>query len=385
MKVDFYQHRLRRSDADSIADVLATPFLTTGKVGAGVEAQLVDYFGVPYALLFNSWTNGAFALMLALDLKPGDEVIVPAMTFIASANIVELTGAKIVLVDVDPDTFLLSPDAVAQAVTPNTRVVIPVHLYGQMVDVAGMRHAIDRASAPGQKVYLVEDCAHCFEGQRDGYRPGKHSDAAVFSFYATKNVTCGEGGAVILKDAELQQRLRETRLHGMSAIAADRFSGGRYNHWDMNRLGTKGNLPDILAALLPRQIENIDEFLPVREAVARRYLDAIADIAIETPARIQGCVHAWHLFAIGVPAKKRDQCIDVLNGAGVPVTVNYRALPDLTYYGSQYPESLSACPIAVQWGRKTLTLPFYPNMPQDQQDHIIDVLRKKVAPLLCAW
>ena len=382
MKVDFYKHRLNRDDADAVADVLATPFLTTGKVCAGVENQLAAYFDVPHAMLFNSWTNGAFALMLALDLKPGDEVIVPAMTFIASANIVELTGATTVLVDVDPSTYLLTPEAVAKAITPRTRAVIPVHLYGQMVDVQGMRAAIDRAKAPGQSIYLIEDCAHCFEGQRDGYRPGRHSDAAIFSFYATKNVTCGEGGAVILNDPALRDVLRETRLHGMSAIAADRFSGGRYNHWDMHRLGTKANLPDLLAALLPRQIETIDAILPQRARVAQRYLDGLDGLPIRTPALLDGCIHAWHLFVIGVAADQREACIAALNDAGVSVTVNYRALPDLAYYARQYPDAGDRCPVSVAWGRQTITLPFYPDMPEDQQDHVIDVLRTRVVPLL---
>src|SRR5215813_11926027 len=139
MKIDFYRHDLQPSDVDRIAKVLATPFLTTGQVSRGVEAQLRNYFSVPHACLVNSWTNGALAVLLAMDLEPDDEVIVPAMTFIASANVVLLAGAKVVFADVDPATLLLTPELVEPLVTPNTRAVIPVHLYGQMCDIRAFR------------------------------------------------------------------------------------------------------------------------------------------------------------------------------------------------------------------------------------------------------
>lgn len=275
MKVEFYRHGLGADDATEMSKVVTSAFLTTGRISHAVEDQLCEYFDVPHAVLVNSWTNGALALLMAMGIGPGDDVIVPAMTFIASANIVELLGATTVLVDVDPATLLVTPAAMAAAVTPRTKAAIPVHLYGQMVDIVALRKALDAVSRPGQHIHIVEDCAHCFEGRLNGSRPGAHSDAAVFSFYATKNVTCGEGGAVILRDAGLHALLKETRTHGMSAMAINRFAGGKYNHWDMERLGTKANLPDLLAALLPRQISTIDERLPQRQAVAQRYRNAL--------------------------------------------------------------------------------------------------------------
>ena len=146
MKIDFYRHSLTPEDATAVAKVLGTPFLTTGKVCEVVEAQLREYFSVPHAILVNSWTNGALATLLAMGIGPGDEVIVPAMTFIASANVVELTGAKTVFADVDPETLLLMPDELAKHITSRTRAVIPVHLYGQMVDIPGMRRGARRPS-----------------------------------------------------------------------------------------------------------------------------------------------------------------------------------------------------------------------------------------------
>ncbi|WP_051131393.1 DegT/DnrJ/EryC1/StrS family aminotransferase [Pseudaminobacter salicylatoxidans] len=167
MKVDFYRHALSEADASAVAAVLATPFLTTGKVCSSVERQLESYFAVPHALLVNSWTNGALAVLLAMDLQPGDEVIVPAMTFIASANVVHLAGGTPVFVDVDPRTLLMTPEHVEKAVTPRTRAVMPVHIYGQMCDMKGIRAALRRARPAGGEPVLIEDCAHCFEGTRD--------------------------------------------------------------------------------------------------------------------------------------------------------------------------------------------------------------------------
>ncbi len=382
MHVPFYRHGLTAKSAERVAAVLDSPFLTTGQVCTAVEAQLCGYFGVPHATLVSSWTSGATATLMAMGVGPGDEVIVPAMTFIASANVVELLGARSVLVDVDPATQLMTAEAVGSAITPRTKAVMPVHLYGQMADIAAIRSAIDASAAAAQKIWLLEDCAHCFEGTLNGIRPGAHSDAAVFSFYATKNVTCGEGGAVITRDAGLHGRLLETRLHGMSAIAAKRFEGGKYNHWDMNRLGIKANLPDLLAALLPDQIATIDARLPNRIALAKTYETALEGGPFRILTRVPGCVSAEHLFVLGIPGGKRDDAIAVLNAAGIGVTVNYLALPALTYYRARYPDAASQCPNAMAWGDETLSLPLFPGLTDDEQQHVIAMLKSKVAPLI---
>ncbi len=379
MKVDFYRHQLSADDGDAIKDVIASPFLTTGKVATQVERQLESYFRCPHALLVNSWTNGALAVLLAMDLGPEDEVIVPAMTFIASANVVVLAGARVVFADVDPDTLLLTAECVAPHVTSRTRAVIPVHLYGQMCDIVGMREMLDHHASASAHIAIIEDCAHCFEGEREGLKPGEVSDCAVFSFYATKNVTCGEGGAIITRDASLHGRMLETRLHGMSAIAIDRFAAGRYNHWDMRRLGTKANLPDLLAALLPRQIAEVDAVLPERARLANLYRSRFAGGPLRLVAQQQACKSAEHLFVIGVPGGQRDQAIAALNHAGVAVTVNYRAVPDTTYYSKQ---PLTAdIPVARLWGEQTISLPLFPGLTETEQAHVINAVIEKVYPL----
>lgn len=376
MQVPFYIHSLDSSSAASVEAVLSTAFLTSGSVGRGVEAQLCEFFGTDHALLTNSWTNGAIATLLALDIGPGDEVIVPAMTFVATSNVVELVGARPVFVDVDPDTLLLRPEDVAAHVTPRTRAVIPVHLYGQMVDMAALRAAV------GDDIALIEDAAHCFEGRLRGDTPGRHSDAAIFSFYATKNVTCGEGGAIVTRRGDLHERLMQTRLHGMSAGAIDRMRKGSYRHWDMACLGTKANLPDLLAALLPDQISGIRDRLALRNAVGERYRNALSNLGFRMQAAIPGCENAWHLLPIHVPPSVRDDVIGILNSEEIGVTVNYQSVPSMTYYREKYGFTDSDFPVSQEWGGGTLSLPLYPGLGEAEQDFVLDVLRDRVAPLL---
>jgi UDP-4-amino-4-deoxy-L-arabinose-oxoglutarate aminotransferase len=374
--MQFYRHGLSSADAKGIAEVLDTPFLTSGSVGKKVESQLCEFFGQPHALLVNSWTNGALAALLAMDVGKGDEVIVPAQTFIATANMVELVGAKPVFVDVDPDTLLMTPEKTAKAVTARTKLVMPVHMYGQMCDMKGLRAALPKS------VRILEDCAHCFEGTRDSEPPGTHSDLAIFSFYATKNVTCGEGGAIVTGDGALYAILQQTRLHGMSAIAADRFKSGQYRHWDMARLGVKANLPDLLAALLPGQIATIRERLPARTALVERYRDAFANLPIRQAKLDPGAVSAHHLFPIHVKPAKRDEAIAALNAAGVPVTVNYRSVPTLTYYREKYGYGPADFPVSHEWGEGEITLPLWPGMPDADIEKVIETVKSAVVPLV---
>lgn len=378
MNVPFYRHDLTADDAGAVANVLQSPFLTSGNVGRAVEERLCEYFGTKHALLVNSWTNGAAAVLLALDIAPGDEIIVPAQTFIATANVAELIGAKAVFIDVDPATLLMRPDLVRAAVTPRTRAIIPVHLYGQMVDIAALQEVLsDRPD-----IVIIEDAAHCFEGELNGEKPGMRSGCAIFSFYATKNVTCGEGGAVVTNDTALYERLLQTRMHGMSAGAIDRFKLGGYRHWDMEKIGMKANLPDLLACLLPSQIDTIDARLPRRDDLFAVYERAFADTPIRLPVTIGNSRHARHLFVMHVPPAIRDEAIRVLGEHGVGVTVNYRAVPTVTYYKKKYGFTPGSYPVSETWGAGTISLPLFPSMTAEEQGHVIDTVRSKIVPMI---
>jgi dTDP-4-amino-4,6-dideoxygalactose transaminase len=378
-QVPFYRHGLGPADAEKIAKVLATPILTSGNVGKAVEVQIAQFFGTNYAGLTSSWTNGALAALLALDIGPGDEVIVPAMTFISSANIAEMLGAKPVFIDVEPDTLLMSLDALPEAVTPRTKVIVPVHIYGQMLDMRRLRSVLAGLGRPDIKI--VEDSAHCFEGRYEDYGPGNKSDIALFSFYATKNVTCGEGGAFVCDSEDLYQKMMQTRLHGMSASAVDRYQKGSYRHWDMARLGTKANLPDLLAALLPNQIATIREQLPLRQALAARYEQKLHGTPIRIAAVCHQVVSARHIFPIHVKPTVRDQAIALLNEAGIGVAVNFRSVPTMTYYRKKYSYRPRDFPVSYEWGEGEITLPMFPSMTQEEQDYVIEVVRDRIVPL----
>ena len=378
MQVPFYRHSLAPENSKYVAQVLETPFLTSGPIGKEVEAQLSEYFDVKHAKLVNSWTNGAVATLLALDIGPGDEVIVPAMTFIATANVVELVGAKPVFIDCDPDTLLVTPELIKAAITKNTKAVIPVHMYGQMCDIKGIKNILPK----DQKISIIEDCAHTFEAKFNGDRPGKYSDVSIFSFYATKNVTCGEGGAIITNDERLFDRILQAILHGMSAGAADRFKAGQYKHWGMEHLGTKANLPDLLACFLPDQIRSVDERLSFREELANKYEDKLLGSKIVIPKSAKQITHSRHLFPIGVGAKVRDEALLALGAANIGATVNYRSVPSMTYYKNKYSFNGSEFPVSQAWGEGTLTVPLFPGMTNDEQDYVIDVLLNKIEPMI---
>ena len=374
MNVPFYRHSLTPDNSKHVEEVLKSPFLTSGPIGKEVESQICTYFNVSHAKLVNSWTNGAVATLLALDIGPGDEVIVPAMTFVATANVVELVGAKPVFIDCDPDTLLVTPELIKAAITERTRAVIPVHMYGQMCDVK----AISEILPPGQNISIIEDCAHSFEAKFNGERPGKHSHAAIFSFYATKNVTCGEGGAIITNDANLYDRITQAILHGMSAGAADRFKTGLYKHWGMEHLGTKANLPDLLACFLPNQIKTIDERLIIRERIAQKYETSFSSTKIRFPKKLDGTVHSRHLFPINVGGNVRDNVLVALGDANIGVTVNYRAVHMTGYYAKKYGFSENDFPISSSWGNGTLSIPLFPGLTSEEQDYIIEILVRKI-------
>jgi UDP-4-amino-4-deoxy-L-arabinose-oxoglutarate aminotransferase len=378
MQVPFYRHSLSPENAQLVAKVLETPFLTSGPIGKEVEAQLCEYFDAKHAKLVNSWTNGAVATLLAMDIGPGDEVIVPAMTFIATANVVELVGAKPVFIDCDPETLLITPELIKDAITKKTKALIPVHMYGQMCDVKAIKEILPK----NPKIFIIEDCAHTFEAKFNGERPGKHSDAAIFSFYATKNVTCGEGGAIITNDSNLFERIIQAVLHGMSAGAADRFKAGQYKHWGMEHLGTKANLPDLLACFLPEQIRTVDSRLKERETIAQRYESALKNTKIRYPKKIDYIVHSRHLFPIHVGSQNRDKVLLTLGESNIGATVNYRSVHSMSYYSKKYGYQENDFATSFLWGNGTLSIPLFPGMTAAEQDYVIDVLVNKIDKMI---
>ena len=203
--------------------------------------------------------------MLAYGIGPGDEVITTPMTFIATANAVIHAGATPVFVDVEPETGNINANLIENAITSRTKAILPVHLYGQMCDMKKIRKIADK-----NHLVVIEDAAHAIEVNRDEIRPGELGDAACFSFYPTKSITSGEGGAIATNNEGISEKLTKLRLHGMSKGAAERYSR-RYEHWDMEMLGWKYNMDNIQAALLLNQLEHVEEFRDRREEICQKY------------------------------------------------------------------------------------------------------------------
>jgi UDP-4-amino-4-deoxy-L-arabinose-oxoglutarate aminotransferase len=243
-------------------------------------------------------------------------------------------------------------------------------MYGQMCDVKAIKDILPK----DRNISVIEDCAHTFEAKFNGERPGRYSTAAIFSFYATKNITCGEGGAIITNDTKLYDRITQSILHGMSAGAADRFKAGQYKHWGMEHLGTKANLPDLLACFLPEQIKAVDQRLFIRENLAQNYEISLENSGIKIPKISEKVTHARHLFPIFVGEQKRDLVLDFLGRSNVGATINYRTVPLLNFYKSKYDLKPEDFPHSYSWGEGTLTLPLFPSILKEEQDYVIKVL-----------
>lgn len=368
-KVPFFMHDLGRAELEAIAEVLANPILTTGEWVARFEQRFAEYLGVRHALGVTSCTGALHLSLVALGIGPGHEVITTPMTFIATSTAIIEAGARPVFVDVEAETGNLDASLVEAAITEHTRAIMPVHLYGQMCDMRALRAIADRYG-----LAIIEDAAHCVEGKRDGVAPGQLGETACFSFYATKNLTCGEGGALVTNDSDLYEKLRLLRLHGMNKNANDRHKEG-YKHWDMTTLGWKYNMDNIQAAMLLPQMDRLDENWRRRRELAEQYQANLWDIpSLSWPKVLDGVTHSWHLFPVWIGNGLRDVVIEKLQADGISVMVNYRAIHLLSYFRESFGFQPGDFPVAEQIGDASLSLPFYPNMPQASVDIVVDAL-----------
>jgi dTDP-4-amino-4,6-dideoxygalactose transaminase len=375
-RIPFFRHDLGRVELDMVARVLAQPILTTGAFVEEFEAALADYLQVKHVLAVTSCTGAMHMSLLALGIGPGDEVITTPMTFIATATAILEAGATPKFVDVEPDTGNIDPEQVEAAITPRTKAILPVHLYGLMVDMPALKRIADKHA-----LAIVEDAAHCLEGRRDGARPGSHAATACFSFYATKNVTCGEGGALATNDSALYEKLKLLRLHGMTKNAYDRFREG-YRHWDMSLLGWKYNMSNIEAAILLPQLQRLARKLDERQALAARYVERLNGIpGVRIPAQAAGreSVHAHHVFPVWIESKDRDAVVTALQQAGVEVVVNYRPVHLTEYFRKAYGHADGDFPVAERLGDQCISLPYYPSMPLPDVDIVAARMERIVA------
>ena len=373
MKVEFYRHQLGEANLKRFAQVMNTIFLTTGDEVALFEKKFSEYLGEKYVIGLTSATAGLQLSLLALGLGSGDEVITTPMTFVATPLSIMHANVTPVFVDVEADTGNLDVNLVERAITPKTKAIMPVHLYGQMVDMVNLKRV-----AQDHNLSIIEDAAHCLEGIRDNIRVGQASEVTCYSFYATKSITCGEGGAVSTSNEQLQELIQKLRLHGMSRDALHRYTK-LYHHYDVDIEGWKYNMSNLQAALLIDQIDEIEPRRQLRERLADYYRASFTGCqGLEMPTLRPGVKQGHHLFTIWVDPDKRDHILWALQEQGVGVAVNYRACHLYTLFRRQYGCQEGDFPHAERIGNRTISLPLYASLRDEEVEYVAETVKRVV-------
>lgn len=372
-KIEFYKHNLSLQDKQECLKVLNSLFLTTGEAVKKFELKFAHYLGLKYVVGVTSCTDALFLALKYLQIGKDDEVITTPLSFIATANVIEYCGAKPVFVDVEEETGNIDANLIEKAITPKTKAIIIVHLYGQMCDIKKIRKIADKYG-----IKIIEDSAHCIEGERNGVKPGALGDFACFSFYATKNITSGEGGAIACQNGKAYEWFQKARLHGMSKNAADRYSK-KYEHYDMEFLGYKCNMSNIQASLLLNQLDRIEKISERKEKIAMIYNKAFSKNShLKLLKVLPESKHARHLYTVLVIPQKRDEYLHKLQEKGIGVAVNFRPIHLMKYYMKKYRYKVGDFAIAEKIGNSTISLPFYPKLTKEEIDCVISTVNSIV-------
>ena len=372
-RIEFFHHDIDEKDIGRVNSVLRSIFLTTGKEVEEFEQKFSHYIGKSYTVGLTSCTASLHLSLIALGIGPGDEVITTPMSFCATANAILHAGAKPVFIDVEEETGNLNAELIESAITEKTKAIIPVHLYGQMCDMKRIKEVAEQYN-----LKIIEDAAHAIEASRNAIRVGELSEAACFSFYATKSITSGEGGAISTDNETLAETLSMLRLHGIDRGAADRYTK-RYQHWDMPLLGWKYNMDNIQAALLIGQLERIEELWQKRDLLWKIYEMELTNVrGIRLLKSISGFKHARLMFTALVFPDKRDALLWTLQDRGVGVAVNYRPIHLLKYYRETFGYREGDYPVAEEIGKSTISLPLYPALKEEDIKYIVKVLREEI-------
>jgi dTDP-4-amino-4,6-dideoxygalactose transaminase len=370
----FHRPSLGEAEEQAVLDVLRSGWLTTGARTKALEKRFAAYRGCTRAVGTNSCTAALHLALVALGVGAGDEVITTPITFASTANVIVHTGARPVFCDVQPDTLNMDPDAMAAALTPRTKAIIAVHLAGHPCD---MDEVLNLAGSQG--VPVIEDAAHAVEADYRGRPTGSLGAAAAFSFYATKNITSGEGGMLTTNDDALADQAAMLALHGISRDAWKRYGDEGYRHWDIIAPGYKYNMFDIQAALVETQMDRIDEFWRRRRRLTEMYDQALAELPGLEPLRRRDYVKAaYHLYVVQVAQDagvSRDGFMDALREQGVGVGVHFRSVHLHPYYREAFGFRPGMFPIAEAAGDAVVSLPLYPSLRDDQLKRVVAACR----------
>ena len=349
------------SEIENVVKVLKSGMLASGEWVKDFEEKFANYVGTNYAISTTSGTVALDVALKALGIREGDEVIVPDFTFIATANAVLYQNAKPVFADVDEKTFNINPDDVLEKVTPKTKAIIGVHLFGHPFDVRSILEICE-----DYNLYLIEDCAQAHGAEYKGKKVGSFGDVGCFSFYPTKHITTGEGGMITTNNEEIANKIKLLINHGQSQ---------KYLH---TTLGYNYRMTNIQAAIGIAQLEKLDKFNEKRIYNAN-YLNRNLKIPIETPFKEKHVKHVYHQYVIKFKddfPMKRDEFIDYLSKNGIGSAIHY-PMPihkQPLYQKLGYPEDI--CPISEEVSKKVLSLPVHPALTDDDLRYMVEVINK---------
>ncbi|KWQ94340.1 UDP-4-amino-4-deoxy-L-arabinose-oxoglutarate aminotransferase, partial [Salmonella enterica subsp. enterica serovar Tennessee] len=345
----------------------------TGPKNQELEAAFCRLTGNQYAVAVSSATAGMHIALMALGIGEGDEVITPSMTWVSTLNMIVLLGANPVMVDVDRDTLMVTPEHIEAAITPQTKAIIPVHYAGAPADLDAIYALGERYGIP-----VIEDAAHATGTSYKGRHIGARG-TAIFSFHAIKNITCAEGGIVVTDNPKFADKLRSLKFHGLGVDAWDRQSGGRAPQAEVLAPGYKYNLPDLNAAIALAQLQKLDALNARRAAIAAQYHQAMADLPFQ-PLSLPSWehIHAWHLFIIRVDEARcgitRDALMASLKTKGIGTGLHFRAAHTQKYYRERFPTLTLP---DTEWNSERIcSLPLFPDMTESDFDRVITALHQ---------
>lgn len=380
MRIPFFKPSIDDSDIEAVTTSLRSGWLTTGPNVKELERELAEYCGAKYVNAVNSATAALHLTLRAWDIGPGDEVITPVYTFSATANVVIHTGATPVLVDVRDSDANIDPEAIERAITPRTKVIIPVDFAGEPCQMDAILDIAER-----HHLKVLTDAAHSVGSNYRDRRVGSMGDATAFSFYATKNMTTGEGGALATNDQALSERVRVLTMHGITKDGWNRYTAGGTWRYDIAEFGFKDNLTDLAAALGRRQLKRLDEFNDRRARVVQRYFANLRDEEhVILPGFDEANHRAWHLFMVRIKNEQspvqRDDVITELAARGIQTSVHFIPLHYFTAYQKLERWQKGDFPVAERIFEGAISLPLFPDMTDEQVDEVCHALREILHP-----
>ena len=369
----FSRPAMGQEELAAVSEVLQSGWITTGPKNQALEEAFCELTGNKHAIAVSSATAGMHVALMALGIQAGDEVITPSLTWVSTLNMIVLLGAEPVMIDVDRDTLMVTPESIEAAITPRTRAIIPVHYAGAPADIDAIRAVGERHGIP-----VIEDAAHAAGTHYKGKHVGDRG-TAIFSFHAIKNMTCAEGGLIVTDDDQFANRMRSLKFHGLGVDAFDRQTLGRAPQAEVITPGYKYNLADINAAIALVQLNKLEQHNARRTEIAERYLAELVNTPYLPLIHPQWAhKHAWHLFILRIDESRcgitRNEFMGALKEKGIGTGLHFRAAHTQKYYRERYP-SLSLPD--TEWNSDRIcSIPLFPTMSDDDVSRVINALRE---------